>query len=216
MKKKQKQDTVIRDTVEISSKSEAEVNAERGTDENQQQNDGINISIQDGDEIEALREELKASENELEKEREQRLRLYAEYNNYRRRTQEQFRVLTELAGESIIVKLLPVMDDFQRFFEQLKDKTDIESFAQGIHLVQKKLEDVVSSEGVQPIDSVGQEFDAEIHEAIAQVNDPSKPGGSILIEVLKGYRLGGKIIRHPKVVVNMQAESQNTDETENE
>lgn len=214
MSKKHKQDKVIRDTVEISSKPETDPIAEYFGDDTEPQHDGI--GIQDGDEVAKLKEALSAAENELEMEREQRLRLFAEYNNYRRRTQDQFKVLTDLAGEKIIGKLLPVLDDFQRFFEQLKDKTDIASFAHGVQLVQKKLEEVVFSEGVQPIESVGQEFDAEIHEAIAQVSDPSKPGGSVLIEVLKGYRLGGKIIRHPKVVVNMQAESQNTVESENE
>ncbi len=156
-------------------------------------------------------EELNSKVSELEEmlalERDKRMRLIAEYDNYRRRTQSDFKSITEAAGERIILKLLPVIDDFDRLFAQDLEKSDCEGLLQGMKLIARKFVEILGSEGLKPMKSVGEEFDAEIHEAVAQISDGNKPSGEILVEAEKGYMLYDKIIRHPKVVVNAVPES---------
>ncbi|MBT7788884.1 MAG: nucleotide exchange factor GrpE, partial [Calditrichaeota bacterium] len=134
------------------------------------------------------------------------LRLLAEYDNYRRRTQSEYRHIIQQASERLILNILPVVDDFNRFFEQDFAGTDPGKILDGVELIHRKLMDVLTTEGLKPIDSLGKEFSAELHEAVAQIEDIKKPDGVVIIEVEKGFQLGDKIIRHPKVVVNKKSE----------
>ena len=177
-------------------------------------NDNENIQQETGEEINDECDEAKTLENELfslktelDQEKEKRLRLVAEYDNYRRRTQAEFNSLIQQAGERLILKLLPVLDDFQRLFDQDQAKLSVEELYHGIELINKKLVDTLGSEGLEPIDSLDLPFDAEIHEAIAQFEDPEKDNGIVIAEAEKGFMLGDKIIRHPKVVVNALRET---------
>jgi len=139
---------------------------------------------------------------ELGNERDKRLRTLAEYDNFRRRTQTEYRNMIQLAGERIILQLLPVMDDFQRLFNQDSKNFGNNDLLQGVKLIYQKVENILSVEGVKPIDVESQSFDAELHEAVAQIEDTSKPAGAVVAEVERGYRLADRIIRHPKVIVN--------------
>jgi len=149
-----------------------------------------------------MRRELDELKEELLREKDLRLRVVAEYDNYRRRTSQEIAALTQAANERLIIKLLPVVDDFGRFLAQNLEAVDCKALGRGVELIARKFEEVLVGEGVQPIHALGQPFDALVHEAIAQIEDPAKSNGSVLIEVERGYRLGGKIIRHSKVVVN--------------
>lgn len=149
---------------------------------------------------------IKQLEAELDQERDKRLRLLAEYDNYRRRTQSEYRHIIQQSNERLILNLLPVLDDFKRYFEQDSGDIDSKNVLSGVTLISRKLLDVLVAEGLKPIDSLGEEFNAESHDAIAQVEDNDKPEGIILVEVEKGFQLGDKIIRHPKVVVNRKSE----------
>lgn len=145
---------------------------------------------------------------ELELEKDRRLRLLAEYDNYRKRTQSEYRTMLQLAGERIITQLLPILDDFNRLSKHDGETIDAEGLIPGVLLIQRKLEDTLKSEGLKPIESEGEPFNAHVHEAVAQTTDVTKPGGIVLTEVEKGYYLGEKIIRHPKVVVNNLSEGE--------
>lgn len=155
----------------------------------------------EGAEVEELSEEQVLSD-QLAKEKDKFLRLFAEFENYKRRTSKERIELFKTAGQEIITSLLPVMDDFDRAIKELAKSDDKEMF-KGIELINVKLRETLKSKGLQLMEvSAGDVFDAELHEAITQIPAPDKKmKGKIIDVVEKGYSLGDKIIRHPKVVV---------------
>jgi|GEM_PF-2809787 len=155
-----------------------------------------------------LMKENSKLKSELQIEVDRRLRVMAEFDNFRKRTQNDNQRVYERAGERVITKLLPIMDDFQRFLDQEITKVEPKGLKEGIELIYKKLLDNMASENVKPIESLGKIFDADIHEAIAQFEDESKPPGIILTEVERGYMMGARVIRHSKVVVNSYSEEE--------
>ena len=143
--------------------------------------------------------ELKDS---LEQEKDKYLRLFAEFENFKKRTSRERIELFKTAGQEVMSSLLPVLDDFDRATSQVSkggDEKDIEGFI----LIKNKFDDILKSNGLEETKTkIGDAFDAEIHEAITQIpaQDDSQKGNIIDI-VEKGYQLGEKIIRYPKVVV---------------
>ena len=150
---------------------------------------------------EALTEEQELR-NELAKEKDKFLRLFAEFENYKRRTSKERIDLFKTAGQEVIVSLLPVMDDFERAMKELAKSADKEVF-KGIELINVKLRETLKSKGLHEVEvNTGDVFDAEIHEAITQIPAPEKKMKGKVIDVIeKGFSLGDRIIRHPKVVV---------------
>ena len=155
----------------------------------------------DENESEELSEEEKLRE-ELAKEKDKFLRLFAEFENYKKRTSKERMELFKTAGQEVIVSLLPVMDDFERAMKELAKSDDKEVF-KGIELINVKLRETLKSKGLQVLEvNPGDVFDAEIHEAITQIPAPDKKMKGKIIDVIeKGFSLGDRIIRHPKVVV---------------
>ena len=141
-------------------------------------------------------------EDKLKESNEKFIRLYAEFENYKKRTSKERMDLFKTAGQEVIVSLLPVLDDFERASKELAKSSDKEGF-KGVELIKNKLKEALKSKGLQEIKSKqGDKFDAEVHDAITQIPAPSnKLKGKIIDVVEKGYSLGDKIIRHPKVVV---------------
>lgn len=149
--------------------------------------------------LEELEKQVETLKTENESERDKRLRLAAEFDNYRRRTASEYRQLAETAGERIITKLLPVFDDFDRMMAH--QNADCNALKQGFDLIFRKLQSVFESEGVAAIPAIGVPFDASLHEAVAQLPQANVENGSIVAEIERGYRLRDKIIRHSKVIV---------------
>lgn len=142
-----------------------------------------------------LRDELAESNNKY-------LRLYAEFDNYKRRTNKERQELLQTAGKDVLVSLLPVVDDFDRALKSMENATDVAPVKEGIVLVQNKLKSFLSQKGIKEMESVGTVFDAEIHEAITNIPAPSDDlKGKVIDEVEKGYYLNEKVIRFAKVVV---------------
>ena len=143
-------------------------------------------------------EKLKA---DLEKEKDRFLRLFAEFENYKKRTSRERVEMFKTAGEEVMVSLLPVMDDFDRALNEIGKAKD-KNLLKGVELIHNKLKETLKSKGLEVIEvKSGDSFDAEIHEAITQIDAPSeKLKGKIVDVVEKGYRMGDKIIRYPKVV----------------
>ena len=154
-----------------------------------------------GHEEGALSDEERLRED-LGKEKDKFLRLFAEFENYKRRTSKERMELFKTAGQEIMVSLLPVLDDFDRALKEL-DKSDDDELLKGVQLIRAKFGETLNSKGLQEVEvKQGEVFDAELHEAITQIPAPSKKLKGKIIDVIeKGYMLGDKIIRHPKVVV---------------
>jgi len=144
-------------------------------------------------------EELKIKNAELN---DKFLRLFSEFDNFRKRTFRERIELTKTASTEIIMALLPVMDDFDRALKALEDTDNIESFKEGIILIHNKFKSTLTAKGLQVMKSKGETFDTDFHEAITEIPAPDKSmKGKIIDEVEKGYFLGDKVIRYAKVVV---------------
>ncbi len=164
-----------------------------------------------GQQNEARQEDEKQEENisseerlkeDLAKEMDKFLRLFAEFENYKKRTSRERMELFKTAGQEVISSLLPVMDDLDRALKEISKSEDKELF-KGVELIDNKLRETLKSKGLEEIEvKQGDGFDPEVHDAITQVPAPDKKmKGKVLDVVEKGYRLGDRIIRHPKVVV---------------
>ena len=130
------------------------------------------------------------------------LRLYSEFDNYRRRVSKEKLEISKTAGEDIISSLLPVMDDFDRAIELLGEDAQSDPMKQGIFLIFNKLRNILNQRGLSEIQALGNAFDTDFHEAIAHVPAP-KPqlSGKVIDVTQKGYLLNDKVIRFAKVVV---------------
>ena len=166
---------------------------------------GVDVAGEASDEIgelESLKNMLQQREEALEKEKNEYLFLMAEFDNFKKRTLRERTDLMKSAAEKVLKGLLPIVDDFERGLEAIKDSSDVESVKQGMELIYNKLMKYLNQNGVTVIDTNGQPFDADIHEAIAMVPASDEEGkGKIMDTVEKGYMLNDKVLRHPKVVV---------------
>ncbi|MCK4922794.1 MAG: nucleotide exchange factor GrpE [Bacteroidales bacterium] len=130
------------------------------------------------------------------------LRLSAEFDNYRKRTLKERVDLLKSAGESTIVKFLPVLDDFDRAILSMKDAKDIEAVKTGMELIYTKLKETLSQQGIKEIKAIKKEFDTDLHEAITKIPAPNKNLKGKVVDVIeKGYYLNDKVIRFSKVII---------------
>ena len=130
------------------------------------------------------------------------LRLYAEFDNFKRRTSKERLELLQIAGKDVIVDLLPVLDDFERAQKSIEKATDIEAVKEGVKLVHHKLKNVLNNKGLKEMTSIGAEFDADVHEGITNIPAPSDDlKGKVVDELEKGYYLNDKVIRFAKVII---------------
>ena len=145
---------------------------------------------------------LETVQNELAVEKDRYLRLFAEFENYKKRTGRERIELFKTASQDVIVSLLPVVDDFDRALNEFSDDKD-DVHVQGMVLISHKLKETLKQKGLEIVETKqGDNFDAEIHEAITQIPSPSPDLKGKIIDVIeKGYTLGDKIIRFPKVVI---------------
>ena len=154
------------------------------------------------DEAQATGEaELEKLKTELDASKDKYLRLVAEFDNFRRRSAKERMDLIQTAGREVIKELLDVLDDSDRAQKQL-DKSEDAQVKEGVTLVFNKLRAVLQSKGLKPMESIGKDFDTDLHEAITEIPAPTEElKGKVVDEVIKGYYLNDKIIRHAKVVV---------------
>lgn len=151
------------------------------------------------DKSEEIIEKLNA---ELERRNDQYLRLQAEFDNYRKRTLKEKMELTKSAGESILVNILPVIDDFERALKAMDIATEVAPVKEGVDLIYKRFSDFVKSNGVKEIEAMEQELDTDLHEAITKIPAPvDELKGKIVDVIQKGYTLNDKVIRYAKVVI---------------
>lgn len=197
MKKEQNQKDIDQDLkkedVDVQSKPQEEKEADQKESHEEQ----------DAQEVEEEKELSKEEQLEasLNTEKDRYLRLFAEFENYKRRTNKERIELFKTAGEEVMQALLPILDDFDRALVELKKSKDTDSFS-GVELISNKFRETLRSKGLEPIAvKSGDTFDADLHEAVTQIPAPSDDLKGKIIDVIeKGYTLGDKIIRYPKVV----------------
>jgi molecular chaperone GrpE len=141
-------------------------------------------------------------EEKLQEAQDRYLRLSAEFDNYRKRTLKEKTDLLKSAGESTIIKFLPVMDDFDRAMGSIKDAKDIEAVKAGIELIFNKLKESFAQTGIKEIEALHKDFDTDLHEAVTKIPAPDKKLSGKVVDVIeKGYYLNDKVIRFSKVVI---------------
>jgi molecular chaperone GrpE len=139
---------------------------------------------------------------ELKEANDKYLRLYAEFDNYRRRAMKEKVETIAQANKDLLLRILPVVDDFDRAMGALEKTEDLNALREGVQLIYNKLRSTLQQSGITEIGSKGEAFDPELHDAITQIPAPTPDlKGKVVDEIQKGYFLNDKIIRHAKVVV---------------
>ncbi len=132
------------------------------------------------------------------------LRLYADFENFRRRTAKERLDLFSTANSDMMKTILPIVDDFERAMQSFEATTELEPLKEGVALIYNKLFKTLQAKGLKPMDSKGEPFDAELHESITQFPAPTDDlKGKVVDEIEKGYFLNDKVIRYAKVVVGV-------------
>ncbi len=145
--------------------------------------------------------ESEALKQQLEEMKDKYMRLFAEFENYKRRTLKEKADWFKSAAEDTMAALLPILDDFDRARKFAKEN-DNEGWSEGMELLYQKLYSILKSKGLEPMDTTGEAFNPELHNAITEIPAPAEDmKGKVVDTVEKGYRLNDKIIRHAKVVV---------------
>ncbi len=145
--------------------------------------------------------ELEGLKIELAEQKDKFIRLYAEFDNFKRRSAKERIEMMQTAGKEVIQSMLEVMDDFDRAEKQIQGSDDIAQIRQGIALVISKFRNTLSSRGLKEMNCVGHEFNPDFHEAITEIDVAEDMKGKVVDELEKGYTLNDKIIRFSKVVV---------------
>jgi molecular chaperone GrpE len=170
-------------------------------DENVAGDQHLNEPVADESEIERLKAEIEDLKQKNAEFNDKYLRQVAEFDNFRRRNAKERVELIQTAGKDVITDLLVVLDDSERAQKQMENTDDVAQVKEGVQLVFSKLRNTLSAKGLKPMESVGQEFNPDLHEAITEIPAGDEMKGKVVDEVQKGYYLNDKIIRHAKVVV---------------
>ncbi|RRJ92098.1 nucleotide exchange factor GrpE [Flavobacterium macacae] len=175
--------------------------------ENQEKEQEIDETTLDANQVDeqVIVEELSIEEQltqDLASEKDKHLRLFAEFENYKRRTSKERMELFKTANQEVLLALLPILDDFDRAMIEIS-KSEDEAMAKGVNLIHEKLKNTLVSKGLEEVEvRAGDAFNADFAEAITQIPAPSDKLKGKIVDVLeKGYKLGDKIIRFPKVVI---------------
>jgi len=146
--------------------------------------------------------ELEKTKAELEEQKDKFIRKVAEFENFKRRNAKERIELIQTAGREVITDMLDVLDDCDRAQKQIENSEEIKEIKEGVLLVFNKLRNTLAARGLRPMETLHQEFNPDLHEAITEIPAPTPDlKGKIIDEVVKGYYLNDKIIRHAKVVV---------------
>lgn len=151
-------------------------------------------------EKEAAGNEQPTAEQKIAELNDKYLRLYAEFDNFRKRSMRERVEYLKFAGEEVFKDILPVVDDFERGLRASESLTDVKAVNEGVYLIYHKLQNILKQKGIEAMDTKGKDFDAETMEAITNIPSPELKG-KVVDELEKGYLFNGKVIRYAKVVV---------------
>jgi len=152
--------------------------------------------------INELEKKISALEKERDELKDMALRKAAEFDNFKRRSENEQIQLIANANADLITEMLPIIDDLQRSIQAAREKEDFQGLFNGVELITKNFIKVLEKRGVEPIKSIGEEFDPEQHDALMQVESDKHPSGVVVDEHLKGYIMNGKVLRHSQVLVS--------------
>lgn len=164
------------------------------------------------DTLNELNVKISQLENEKDELKDSLLRKVAEFENYKRRSENEQLNLIKYAAESFIQKILTVVDDLERTLVHLEESENSKSIAEGIKLVYEKFIRILKEQGVTPIEAIGKPFNVDFHEAILQRKDSSVEPHTVLDEIQKGYLYKDRVIRHAQVIVSEDSELQSAEQ----
>jgi molecular chaperone GrpE len=174
---------------------------EKGTAQNQQQHTE-KPRLKRRSSIVRLKEKMQQLKEKNEELIDKYRRLYADFDNFKKRSAKEWIEKNKEAGRDVIMELLPVIDDFERALKNTQKAESVEAVREGEELIYNKLKKTLVQRGLEPMVSIGQPFDPDSHDAITEIPAPKEADkGKVLDEIEKGYLLNGRIIRHAKVVV---------------
>jgi molecular chaperone GrpE len=175
--------------------SENEAGIDINSDESMSETTSINNPVDTDSELEKLKTELEESKDKY-------LRKVAEFENFKRRNAKERIELIQTAGKEVITEMLDVLDDCDRAQKQIESSEDVKEIKEGVLLVFNKFRNTLQARGLKAMETLHREFDPDLHEALTEI-PASSPElvGKVVDEVMKGYYLNDKIIRHAKVVV---------------
>lgn len=153
-------------------------------------------------EVEILKAKVEELQKLVDASKDQFLRKAAEFENYKRRTENEYGNLIRNANEGLIISLLPILNDFIRSLKAGGENKDYDAFYKGVELIHNKFAKVLELQGLTSFDSVGKPFDVEYHDALLQIPKEGVPPHTVLEEVERGYKLHDRVLRHAKVVVS--------------
>lgn len=171
---------------------------------NQQENkqEEVNNEQEGNVETSAVENESDVAQAQIKELNERYLRLYSEFDNYKKRTSKERVELIKTAGVEIIAEMIPVLDDFERAIKSNEKLEDMQAIKDGVKLIYNKFSGSLTKKGLEPMESINAEFNPDLHEAITNIPAPSEDlKGKVIDELEKGYFLHGKVIRFAKVVV---------------
>ena len=194
---KQEEKNMVDEELNVVNEETVENNDAAETEELQAENTEEPLS-----EEEQLKAQLAEAQEKIAELQDRYLRQAAEFDNYRKRTIKEKADLIKSAAEKLMIAELPVVDDMDRALENMEKGSDAEACIEGFKLIVQKFKNILAQSGLEKIETEGQDFDTDFHEAIALIPAPTEElKGKILDCVQQGYKLGDKVIRHTKVAV---------------
>ena len=167
-------------------------------------------------ELDQLRASLEAAQQEAAENKAAWQRSAADFSNYKRRTEQERDAMLGLANEVLLAKLLAIVDDFDRAIANMPEELRDVSWVGGIKAIDRKLDQLLDSEGLTPIEALGKQFDPHEHEAIAQEDRPGVPEGTVVAELQKGYRIRDRVLRPAMVAVARHSTGNQPTNTDNQ
>lgn len=192
------QDTDVKNTQKETENSDIQGDQETDSPSDSESSE----DVKEDDNPEVCEEESDKLRSELDEYKDKYLRLMAEFDNYRKRVLKEKSELILNGGEKVISSILPVLDDIERAEESMTTIEDSKSFQEGVSLIFEKLKTILEKNGLKKMDTVGEQFNVDFHEAIAMVpGQPDELRGKVIDSVQTGYLLNDKVLRHAKVAV---------------
>lgn len=197
----------IENEEELADKKENSSDKSDEKPENEIPNSDENInedSIEEEIEVEKPEElsEIEILNKKIEEQNDKYLRLFSEFDNFRKRTIKEKTDIYKTAGFEIIKDLLPIVDDFERAIGSIDDKEEIKAHKDGMLFIYNKLTNMLKQKGLTEIEAYGEKFDTDLHEAVTKIKAPKKKLKGKVVDVLeKGYKLNDKVVRYSKVVI---------------
>ncbi|MSS71734.1 MAG: nucleotide exchange factor GrpE [Candidatus Latescibacteria bacterium] len=168
----------------------------------------------DGDPVRELALALERAKAEAAEKHDLYVRKTAEFENYRRRRDREFEELIRTSNGELISHLLPVLENLERALNHSGSGEGFDAYCKGVEMIVNQFKEVLRRQGLEPIESVGQPFDPNLHEALLQTPSQAHEPGVVCEEIERGYRLGDRVIRHAKVAVSLGAPEQKGEATD--